>query len=338
MKNTLNILRGRLCLLLCLGLFAACSSDDDEQTPSKKTYPLTIEVAENPLVNEGGEPVATKATITTTSSLSAFYMSYMIGNTPSSVPITATKDEVDGKWKSSDQWPAGGDVTVNWYAYSCNESTRGIFHGNSGNSYIDFTVDEAAANQHDLLVATALNKTWSNCGGILSFTFDHVCSALRFYVKKATNLNDYTLSVSSIVLKNVVKHGNYFYGTGEWTPITANPKEDITEYTLYSGSAIELLSATTNYVALNGNFGSAEAPYLFVIPQTLAEWNTTGELSNTYLEISCTITKTSDSSPVYNGKAYIPFGATFEKGVQHDVKINIGKNSLYSGPNTKVIP
>ena len=36
--------------------------------------------------------------------------------------------------------------------------------------------------------------------------------------------------------------------------------------------------------------------------------------------------------------AYVPFGTSFEKGKKYDVKINIGKNSLYSAPNTTIIP
>ena len=320
MKNTLNILRGRLCLLLCLGLFAACSSDDDEQTPSKKTYPLTIEVAENPLVNEGGEPVATKATITTTSSLSAFTMNYVYGTAePGSVTAERT---TEGKWRGG-AWPndaVAPNYEVNWYAY-----TGGTFK-RTGNvdkkPCIDFTVEEAAENQHDLLVATALNKTWSDCKGHLSFTFDHACSAIRLYVKKATNLNGHTLSVSSIVLQNVVKQGNYFFETESWT-LTGSS----TQYTLYSGSGITL--GSENYVLLNG---SEDNSYLFMIPQTLTAWNPTQTLSNTYLELTCSIDGATSQT------AYIPFAATFEKGTQHDVKINIGKNTLYSGPNTKVIP
>ena len=338
MIQTLNILRGQLCLLLCLGLFAACSSDDDVQEQPKKTYPLTIEVEENPLIPEGVRSVGTRAAITYTSDLTEFYMSYVYGETPSTGSITATKDG-EGKWENSTGkdkgWP-DATATINWYAYTCKESTPGTFYANSGNPYIDFKVEEAAANQHDLLVATALNKTWSNCSGHLLFTFDHACSALCFYVKKATNLNDYTLSVSRIVLKNVVKHGQYFYdignGTGGWTPITGDSENDITDYTLYSGSGITLGSATTDYVALNGNFGTAENPYLFVIPQTLTAWDHATAITSTtqsYLEIVCTITNTSTSNVVYSGTAYIPFAATFLQGVQHDVNINIGKNTLY---------
>ena len=140
-------------------------------------------------------------------------------------------------------------------------------------------------------------------------------------------INDKTLTVSSIVLKNVIKDGKYYYGTQSWTLGTTS-----TDYTLLSSSQT---LASDSYVLLNG---SEDDSYLFLIPQTLTAWNPSGALSNTYLEVTCTITDTSTSTQVYSGTAYIPFAATFEKGTKYDVKINIGKNSLYNSPNNKIIP
>lgn len=314
-------------LLTSLALGACSNSDDDELTSQQpKFYPMTIEVTENPMVQDGEGGGTTRAAITTNSSLDKFYMSYVYGSAASSEPITATKDG-DGKWKSDDGWPVAGNTVVSWYA-----STDRQFNQTEGANklpYINFTVEEAAASQHDLLVATA-SGTYNGTGGKLSFTFDHACSALRFYVKKSTNINDKTLTVSSIVLKNVIKDGKYYYGTQSWTLGTTS-----TDYTLLSSSQTSQTLASDSYVLLNG---SEDDSYLFLIPQTLTAWDTTGDLSNTYLEVTCTITNTSTSTQVYSGTAYIPFAATFEKGTKYDVKINIGKNSLYNSPNNKIIP
>jgi hypothetical protein len=283
---------------------------------------MTIEVTENPMVQDGEGGGTTIAAITTNSSFDKFYMSYVYGSEASSDPITATKGS-EGKWSSTGSWPDTSDE-VTWYAY-----TDGTFNQTEDANklpYINFTVEEAAASQHDLLVATA-SGTYSGTGGKLSFTFDHACSALRFYVKKSTNINDKTLTVSSIVLKNVIKDGKYYYGTQSWTLGTTS-----TDYTLLSSSQT---LASDSYVLLNG---SEDDSYLFLIPQTLTAWNPSGALSNTYLEVTCTITNTSTSTQVYSGTAYIPFAATFEKGTKYDVKINIGKNSLYNSPNNKIIP
>ena len=313
-------------LLTSLALGACSNSDDDELTSQQpKFYPMTIEVTENPMVQDGkAESRPTRAAITTTSTFTRFNMDYKYSSTGSdgTSPETATKD-IEGKW-SGGSWPGdavSSNAEVTWYAY-----TGGTFNLNGGTPYINFTVEEAAASQHDLLVATA-SGTYSGTGGKLSFTFDHACSALRFYVKKSTNIDDKTLTVSSIVLKNVIKDGKYYYGTQSWTLGTTS-----TDYTLLSSSQT---LASDSYVLLNG---SEDDSYLFLIPQTLTAWNPSGALSNTYLELTCTITNTSTSTQVYSGKAYIPFAATFEKGTKYDVKINIGKNSLYNSPNNKIIP
>lgn len=319
-------------MLFCLALCAACSSDNDEPVvvqPPVTSYPLTIEVSENPLIPDGQEARGeTRAPITTTATLTAFNLNYVYGGTWSGEnPMTVTNNG-NGEWTTSASWPdgaAGTDVEVTWYA-----STSGTFL-NRNNPYIAFTVEADAAKQKDLLVAKTSGKYsdyYPNGENVksLSFTFDHACTALKFYVKKAKNLKDYTLKVSNIKLKNVVNSGTYNYGSGEWTLGTNS------DFTLLS---TETTLSSDSYTLLNGN---EENSYLFMIPQTLKAWSPEQALSDCYLEIVCEITK--DGNTVYRSTAnnpfYIPFSATFVKGYQHDVKINIGMNSLYSAQNTKI--
>lgn len=317
-------------MLLCLALCAACSSDNDEPVvvqPPVTSYPLTIEVSENPLIPDGQEARGeTRAPITTTTTLTAFNLNYVYDET------STGSEEVEkegGIWKVKNDggWPFGAaeaDVEVTWYA-----STSGTFNLNGNNPYIDFTVEADAAKQKDLLVAKTSGKFsdyYTNGVNVksLSFTFDHACTALKFSVKKAKNLEEYTLKVSNIKLKNVVNSGTYNYGSGEWT-FDTNSDSD---FTLLS---TETTLSSDSYTLLNGD---EENSYLFMIPQTLTAWNPEQALSNCYLEIVCEITK--DGNSVYSGTAYIPFSAAFVKGYQHDVNINIGKNTLYSGQNTKI--
>lgn len=314
-------------LALTTALFSACSDSDEEPQQPQQTYALNITVQENPLLSPDASrsvnrssAAATRAAITTTSSLTDFTLNYKYESAASS-SIQATADG-NQKWTASGSWPsdaAENGYTVNWYAYS-----DGTF--NSGDASISFIVDENAAQQKDLLVATAAD-TWSHSKGNLSFTFDHACTALRFYVKKATNLKDYTLTVSEVKLCNVKKTGKYNYSNQSWSDVTTNA-----DFTLYSGTPKTL--GSTEYEALD----ATDAPYLFFIPQTLTAWDLTTVPSSetgSYLQLTCTLTK--DDDQVFTGKAYIPFATTFEQGYQHDVKINIGKNSLYRSANTKVI-
>ena len=306
-------------LLIATGL-AACSNDDEVITAQER--PITVTVSEKPFTapTSNAAPVrSTRAAITTTETFSAFSIDYVYGTAPSTGKRTATKTA--GTWAVDGSWPdIDTDKEVNWYAHS-----DGTFHrdDDEGTPYIYFSVDENAAKQKDLLVAT-LSASYEDCGGHLNFTFDHACAAVKFYVKKANNLSDYTLTVSSVKLSGVVKAGDYYYNTSSWTL-----GNQTSNYTLYDGTAKTLTN--TDYEALD----ATDAPYLFLIPQTLTEWATSSAPANTYLELACTIRK--DGSSVFNGTAYIPFGATLAGGTQYDVKINIGKKTLYNNSGDKII-
>ncbi len=333
---------GRVCFfLLSLLLFAACSSDNDEQVQQpqpEKSYPLTIEVTENPMTGDG-ENSSNRAAITDISTLETFYLNYQYNSVYSGSGDKQSITNTSGTW-SGGNWPSdvregNPDVNVTWYAY-----TDGTFNWSDEGpkeAYINFAVEESATLQKDLLVAKVTGKTWNNCSGHLSFTFDHACAALRFLVKKAKNLNDYTLNISpsagiSIKLFNVVNQGKYYF---DKTPPSWGLTDNRSGYTLYTGTFEDLRSDA--YTELSQGTG----PYLFMIPQKLDPWNHTGEPTNTYIELNCSISKGGDPGFSYSGKAYIPFDYTLEKGNKYDVKINIGKNSLYKvvgGTASLIIP
>lgn len=82
-------------VLLGLALCAACSNDSDDQTqtPPQQPRTLTIEVKENPLIQDGeAESRTTRAAITTTSTLNAFGLDYVYGATPDTGSASATKN------------------------------------------------------------------------------------------------------------------------------------------------------------------------------------------------------------------------------------------------------
>ena len=320
----MNIIKAFLLSLAAAGI-AACSADDDDPVTGglQQPLPLTITVDENPLLNPdaSSQAPATRTAVTTTASLTEFTLDYqyMHGDELQSGNNRVTKD-VNGNW-SAGYWPASAadNTPVSWYAH-----TDGTIV-NQTDPYLNFAVEELATSQKDLLVASA-SGTKAETGGRLTLTFDHACTALRFYVKKAKNLDDHTLTVTSIKLCNVVKDGRYYFRTSSWTPGSTR-----TLFTLYEGTGMTL--GSTDYTLLNAN----DDDFLFIIPQTLTAWDTTTAIASasaqTYIQLQCSI----DGGSTYSGPAYIPFAATLEAGMQHDVTINIGKNSLYSGPNTKII-
>ena len=311
-----------LLMAAALAMAAACSNDDGDDLANHRR-PLTINVAEKPFVNPDGSR-STRGEILTTESTSfnAFTMDYVNASTHGHGDATATKI-AKKTWTSEVDLGDEDDVMVNWYAH-----TYGTFNL-TDDPYLHFTVEELTDNQKDLLVATAAD-TRANCyGGKLSFTFDHACAALRFHMKKAKNLSTYTLTVSEVKLCHAVKAGDYYFSTASWTPSTKTT--DYTNYTLFNGSKT---LDVTDYVAMDIDDKTA---YLFLIPQTLTKWSGSGLPANTdtYIELNCTI-KDGDTQ-VHIGEAYIPFGYTLVKGTQYDVKLNIGKNSLYKIDGTNII-
>lgn len=281
--------------LLAAPLFFASCSSDDSMTPIDEVKtpqrPISVEVSETPFGNTTEARQLTRAAITDLTSFNAFTM-------------TANKDDhlsvekKNGKWEVDGFWPAVDDTTsVNFYAYS-----NGAYNDNSGTPYISFSMDENASTQHDLLVATNTVSRNSHQGKV-PLTFDHACAAVAFNVQitntlKTNKLSNGTLTVNSIVLRNVSNSGNYYFGTSTWGDVSGSAY-----YTLTSGN----ITVDTEAKALSSN-------YLFVIPQSSEANGTTG----TYLDVTYTISgQTKTSAP-------IRLSVNWEAGKQYTINIKLG--------------
>ena len=281
--------------LLAAPLFFASCSSDDSMTPIDEVKtpqrPISVEVSEAPFGNTTEARQLTRAAITDLTSFNAFTM-------------TANKDNLsvekkNGSWVVDGSWPYGvdGNTPVNFYAYS-----NGTYNDISGTPYISFIMDENASAQHDLLVATNTVSRNSHQGKV-PLTFDHACAAVAFNVQitntlKTNKLSNGTLTVNSIVLRNVSNSGKYYFGTSTWGDVSGSAY-----YTLTSGN----ITVDTKAQALSSN-------YLFVIPQSSEANGTTG----TYLDVTYTFsgqTKTSDP---------IPLSVNWEAGKQYTINIKLG--------------
>lgn len=273
--------------------FASCSSDDsmtpiDEVTPPQR--PISVEVSETPFGNTTEARQLTRAAITDLTSFSAFTMTANMDN--------LSVEKKNGKWEVYGSWPAVDDNTsVNFYAYS-----NGTYNDNSGTPYISFIMDENASAQHDLLVATN-TVSYNDHKGKVPLTFDHACAALAFNVQITNTLKTKlgsTLTVNSIVLRNVSNSGKYYFGTSTWGDVSGSAY-----YTLTSGN----ITVDTEAQALSSN-------YLFVIPQTRAVNGTTG----TYLEINYTLSGSK--------QATIPLAVDWEAGSKYTINIKLGTSLI----------
>lgn len=299
-------------LVMAAGLLTACGTDDERipaepqtqsaadgaQAPADLTRHISVEVSERPMAEEGtaeGRSLMTRAAITTTETLSNFKMKGVYDVQTKDYSVTKS----DGKWTvDPNTWLSELDenTKVQFYAY-----TNGTFYSSSGTPFIDFTVIEDASKQFDLLVATN-SVAHKDHNGTVPLTFDHACAALAFYIsmsnKLSVQLGEKTLTVNSIVLKNVFNKGKYYFDTTFDESTWSVDVSSSAYYTLNSGSMV----ITTTSQALSSN-------HLFMIPQ---------KRDDTYLEISYTFEGQTESS------ATIPLTVNWEKSTQYTINIKLG--------------
>lgn len=266
-------------MLAATGLMA-CSSDDKNDVKEEPRL-MIVDVLGT---TRAGAP-------TTTATLSSFFMNYLQGN---KYKFTKTGETWDTK-----EWPSvGTDQKIDFYAY-----TAGTFNYNDGTPYVSFTVEETVASQHDLLVAEHKQISYNDAGGHVSLLFDHACAAVLFTVQITNTLRTQLggdLTVKSIVLKKVIKTGDYYYNTGAWTINDVN--ENYAEYTVTNGA---ITVTTTPQEVAQG--------YLYMIPQTRAASGTSG----TYLDI----TYNKDSEDKH---ANIPLDIDWKAGELYPINIKLG--------------
>ena len=281
---------------LTAGLLTACSSDD-EQKQEPPVRHISVEVNQRPMTSDdpaGARSTDTRSAITTTETFSAFSMRGIYNSLTSEYSVSKSNDT----WTvTPNGWPedAPNETKVPFYAF-----TDGTFYANSGTPYISFSIDENASTQHDLLVAKN-SVAYSDHDGKVPLTFDHACAALAFNVFMSNTLSTNlagTLTVSSIMLRNVSNTGNYYFETAAWDDVKGSAY-----YTLANSD----MKITTTPQALSSN-------YLFVIPQSREANGTTG----TYLDVTYTFTGQTKTS------ATIPLSVNWEAGKQYTINIKLG--------------
>ena len=305
-----------MALLLAVGL-TACSSDDEvergllpEDSSNLKQRPpfsddsqaqrlIIVEVEETPMTDISApkeEKMETRATATTTSTLAAFSMNYQQGN-----KYNFTKTGTG--WSSFD-WPGSveNNERIDFYAY-----THGTFNYNDGNPYLNFTVDELAPNQYDLLVAEhkqiSYNEVKDSEGKAhVSLSFNHACAAIQFKIGQSQTLANKSVTFKSITLVDVNNSGKYYYNqTPAWQEQSGNAY-----YTLEDASSISIPVSTKTH----DNARLLKCGCLFMIPQAH---------SNAIIRIGYNTNKTADISlgPI-----------NWEAGKLYTISIRLGTNTI----------
>jgi len=286
---------------LSAAFLAACSSDDQDE-PKQEPRLITVEVTENPLLDASGTPkqLPTRTEAATTSeSLAAFSMNYT-----GDYNYKFSKNDV-GSWNTN-TWPvSGNDTKIDFYAYNA-----GTFYWNSGNPYLNFTMDATASNQTDLLVATHKAISFNDAGGKVSLDFDHACAAVKFNIYKTAGVGDKSVIVKSVVLAGVRNKGDYYYNN-EGTKWQFLPGTDSNTYDGYSSASYTL---TTGDITLTTDKQVLPCGYLFLIPQSKEGMT---------LTVKYTVNGGTETSYTFN------LSRTWEAGTEYIVNISMGTSIIY---------
>lgn len=169
----------------------------------------------------------------------------------------------DNVWSLSGSyyWPKTGKVQ--FFAYSTYATNPAIYELKADAIYptLTYTVAKEAADQKDLVVATAFNKTYQTTALQLDFT--HALTQINF---SAVGSNaDFTYKLTSIVIEGVYGKGTYDFapGAGPWT--TTGTADATYTYPISADNSQVSISGTTEQ-KLDQTNGA-----LMLIPQAMSE-------------------------------------------------------------------
>ncbi|MBQ7471379.1 MAG: fimbrillin family protein [Prevotella sp.] len=286
-------------LLAASLLVASCSSDDSNSPAgegSSPQRPIYIEVAENPMQSASASREGSRGAEMTTSGLKEFYMYHDADD------YHVTKS--GSVWTTVGSWPGTSEdnnTKYTFYAFAGTSKENYI----TASQYINFTVDELASEQKDLIVAQA-TASHNDHNGKVYFTFDHVCAALTFNIRvSAKAAEKRTVVVNKVELCNVPNNGKYYFSSDSWSGLGG----ETSSYTL-----------TNSNITLTESAQDLPCGYLFLIPQTLTAWDKDTNTSGAYIDITLTINNDSETKTT----ARIPFGLTLEQGWVQPIDLNIG--------------
>ena len=187
---------------------------------------------------------------------------------------TISYNSTDKIWETSSvyYWPLSGSLTFIGYSPKNAAGTVAYNKSTKALTVTDFEVNSAAASQQDLMWATTQKDLTDNQSTYTSeietstktgvnVIFHHALSQVKFNVKKAAGLDDYTITVNSITFSA--------YNKGTLT-VTNDVPVWSAQALITGGSAFTYDTTGSDVVAPNNSsafaaFGVANMP----VPQTL---------------------------------------------------------------------
>ena len=251
------------------------------------------------------------------------------------------KVTLDGSaWKYSPlkYWPNNPGDKVSFFAYAPHNVLGAEPTANE--AQVTFTVQDAVADQKDLVVADALkDQTKQAIAGKVTFTFKHVLARVGLNVEAmfdlvnsdATGDTDHntgngekaektTINVTKVeLIGNFDKDGVIDLTSSSWTGVAAAGSEVI-----YTWDADNFVTSVANDVTTTKQQLNKADHYAMIIPQNV---------NGMTVRVTYTVTTTDGSltggnSAIQNVITSKPFNFTFDKGNAYMFNLHLGMTSV----------
>lgn len=175
--------------------------------------------------------------------------------------------------------------------YEAGSTTNAYTNASTGFPDIQFTVQDAAADQVDLMYSSLIDQTKS-ADGKVSFNFSHALSKVNIKAQMSSTLDDATtVTIKNVSLSNIYNTNTLKYATSAWSWGTAATLKD---YSTDVNIDLDKASGTTAVDI------TKEATGFLMVPQTLStEANKTATLTISY-DVTTTDTNLAASSTIPN--------------------------------------
>ena len=252
---------------------------------------------------------------------------------------TKVNGDTKGAWSYDDvtkqqYWPATtaplNFQAITPYAHSSFtiENTPDVAEPKLAHVTANVTVPTAVADQQDIMFAKADGQTRETNSQTVGLNFQHGMSQVVFSGKLASDKIEAT--VHGIEIHNLHNTGKVGYmGTNaELQAQTTGEAATTFAAGLVSDAKVTSSSQATVLSAADGA--------LFMLPQTVAKWNTTAKNPvptseadanhNSYLKVTCTVKdKASGVVLVNNGAIYIPLEVNWQQGKKYSYTLVFGQ-------------
>lgn len=240
------------------------------------------------------------------------------------------KDDATSTWLSQGGqyfWPSDENEAVEFSAYAPTSLPTNTVVSHTG--FKDFTVDQDASNQVDLVVGTkTVAKKDSKDGGV-PLQFDHALT--RVFIKATDTNPAYVCTITGVGFGNIKCKGDYEFKSKAWTA------KEPASFSVTHANAIVLDGNQQDAVDLMGN----TAKDFKFVPQQIVPWDKSkdaGQEKDQAYFVFDIVVKSTGGLVVHSDKAYVPVPSiTWEAGKSYTYTLDFSNGFGYNEKGKPIV-